>query len=101
MQLKPFKEIIAMSKEKLKETLAPMRAGMVKAKAQLEMYSLDEKIMSKEAAIQEMFASFADEKSVNFPRLMDMLDELEILQGRREQYEIVLSQLFPNEKAAA
>lgn len=97
MQLKPFKEMLSLGKEKLAEMMAPMRAGMVKAKAQLEMYKLDEQILSKEAAIQEMFASFSDEKKVDFPKLMDMLDDLEIMTARKKQYESVLGQLFPDD----
>ena len=36
MQLRPFKELIAMSKEKLDEAMAPIRARQVKSKAEME-----------------------------------------------------------------
>jgi hypothetical protein len=41
MKLKPFAEIIALSKEKLAESLAPIRARKVKSQAELEMAKLD------------------------------------------------------------
>ena len=95
MELQPLKAMLVMGKEKLNELLAPARAKMIKAKADLEMAKLEEQILGKEGAVQELFASFTEEKKVDFPKLMDMLDEIEILKGRQAQYEIVLQQLFP------
>ena len=40
MKLKPFKDLIALSKEKLDEALAPIRARQVKAKAELDRKSV-------------------------------------------------------------
>jgi len=37
MTLKPFAEIIALSKEKLAQSLAPIRARKVKSQAELEL----------------------------------------------------------------
>ena len=44
MKLKPFAEIIALSKEKLSEALAPIRARKVRSQAELEMAKLDDEV---------------------------------------------------------
>ena len=97
MKLKPFKEMLSLSKEKLDEAMAPIRARQVQANADLEMSKLDADILTKETAVQEM----CTEKDVNLPKLIDRLDEIALLERRKEQYEKVLSQLFPKGKKSA
>lgn len=91
MTLKPFAEIIALSKEKLAESLAPIRARKVKSQAELEMAKLDDELVRLEADIQEQCAK----EDLNFPALLDKLDKVALLERRKAQYEIVLAQLFP------
>jgi hypothetical protein len=94
MQLRPFKELVALSKEKLDEAMAPIRARQVKAKADLEMLKIESDILTKETKVQEMCV----EKDINLPKLIDALDEIALLERRRDQYGVVLEQLFPTEK---
>lgn len=91
MQLQPFSKILAMSKEKIDEAMAPIRAKNVKAKADLEMAKLEEEILGKETKVQEMCL----EKEINLPKLLDLLDEIAILEQRKDQYSVVMQQLFP------
>lgn len=91
MKLKPFAEIIALSKEKLAESLAPIRARKVRSQAELEMAKLDDELVRLEADIQEQCAK----EDMSFPSLLDKLDKVALLERRRAQYESVLSQLFP------
>lgn len=91
MELKPFKELIAMSKEKIDEALAPMRARAVKAKAELEMAKLEETRIKLEAAIQEMCVG----KEIDFNTLLNKMDEYDLNERRLAQYGKVLGQLFP------
>lgn len=91
MTLRPFKELIGLSKEKLDEAMAPIRARTVQAKAQLEQAKLDGEILAKESAIQELCIR----KDIDFPALLDALDALALLERRRAQYVNVLAQLFP------
>jgi hypothetical protein len=92
MKLKPFKEIIAMSKEKLAESLAPIRARKVRSQAELEMAKLDDELVRLEADIQEQCAK----EEINFPSLLDKLDKVGLLERRQKQYQKVLSELFPS-----
>jgi hypothetical protein len=91
MKLKPFAEIIAMSKEKLSEALAPIRARKVKSQAELEMAKLDDELVRLEAEIQEQTAK----EDINFPQLLDKLDKVGLLERRKKQYQKVLAELFP------
>ena len=91
MKLKPFAEIISMSKEKLSEALAPIRARKVRSQAELEMAKLDDELIRLEADIQEQCAK----EDINFPSLLDKLDKVALLERRKTQYESVLAQLFP------
>lgn len=91
MKLKPFAEIIALSKEKLAESLAPIRARKVRSQAELEMAKLDDELVRLESDIQEQCAK----EDISFPSLLDKLDKVALLERRKAQYESVLSQLFP------
>lgn len=93
MELRPFKELISMSKEKLDIAMAPIRAKQVKSKAELEMAKIEADILTKETAVQEM----CTDKDINLSNLIDFLDEIALLERRQEQYKKVLNQLFPSE----
>lgn len=93
MKLKPFKELIAMSKEKLDEAMAPIRARQVKSQAELEMAKLDAEILTLESEVQES----CTKKEINFPALLEKLDKVALLERRKGQYTRVLTELFPQE----
>lgn len=91
MKLKPFKELVGLSKEKLDAVLAPVRERQVEAAANLEMSKLDEKLISGEARVQELCAA----KIIDFPTLLRELDDLALTERRLKQYKKILSELFP------
>lgn len=93
MKLKPFKEIIAMSKEKLNEALAPIRARKVKTQAEMKKSEIDEKIITIETEVQEMCST----NNIDFDALLKKLDEIALLERRKRQYDKVLKELFPDE----
>jgi hypothetical protein len=95
MQLKPFKEIIAMSKEKIDEAMAAPRARRIKAQAELERAELENEIETLKSGIEELFADKDSHKSFTFKPLMEKLDKLALLERREKQYAKVLKQLFP------
>lgn len=94
-ELKPFKELIAMSKEKLDDALAPLRARAVKAKADIEMSKIEGGLITLEREVQEMCVS----KEIDFEQLFDKLDESDLMERRLKQYTNVLAQLFPEADA--
>lgn len=98
MELKPFKDVIAMSKEKLTEVMAAPRARRLRAQAEAEMSDLDIEILTLEGKIEESFISEDSYKNFSFKNLLKQLDELALLERRKKQYGKVLGQLFPEKK---
>jgi predicted nuclease of predicted toxin-antitoxin system len=93
MTLKPFRELIALSKEKVDEALAPLRAATAKAKATLKQAEIDEKIAAISQRVQEMAVS----KDIDFDALADKLDEAALLELRKSRFAEITAQLFPQE----
>lgn len=92
MKLKPFAELIKLSKDALNEALAPIRAHKVKTQASLEVAKIDEELVTIESEIQEMCAK----TDLNFQNLLSKLDRFAILERRKRQYGEIIEQLFPN-----
>lgn len=92
MKLKPFAEIIAMTKEGLDIALAPIRARQVKMKAELEMAKIDEQLVTTETKIQELCCS----KDINFDSLIIKLDECALAERRKKQFQKIVNELFPS-----
>ena len=91
MKLVPLKEILAMTKDKLKETMAPIRCAMAKKQAELEKIKLDERIMELQTGLQEKLI----QEKIDFPDIIDTLDEIALLERRKIQFDKVISELFP------
>jgi len=96
MELQPFKVLIGMSKEKLNEAMAPIRAKQVKSKADLEMCKIEAQLLDYQTEIQEMCV----DKDIDLPKLIDKLDDIDLLERRLKKYKSVLKQLFPEKQAA-
>lgn len=92
MKLKPFKELVKLSKEKIDEAKAPIRAHKALAKAKLEIAQLDSDMYDSESAIQEIVL----EKEIDFPKLLKAMDKLELQERTKKQYDKILNQLFPD-----
>ncbi len=93
MKLTPYKQILKMAKEKVDETLAPIRAQRAKKQAELEVAKMDEKIASQEAKIQEI----CSQKEVNFDTLISAQDELALMERRKKQFQKIIQEMFPDE----
>ena len=91
MKLKPFKDLIAMTKEGVDAALAPIRARQVKMKAELEMAKIDETLVSLEAKLQELCSN----KEINFDTVLSKLDEYALAERRKKQFQKIVSELFP------
>lgn len=89
--LKPFAELIALSQEKLDAALAPVRAMKAKSQARVKVAEIDEKIIGLEAGIQEL----ATKKDIDFDKIADKIDELELLELRKGRFDEIVRQLFP------
>jgi len=91
MKLRPYKEYLAMAKEAIDETLAPVRARKAKKQAELEIAKLDEGIATKESKIQEL----CTEKELDFAKIIDEQDKLALQIRRKKQFQKIIDELFP------
>jgi len=96
MKLLSYKEYLAMSKDKINETLAPVRATKAKKQAELKVAEMDEKIASQEAKIQE----YCTCQDLNFEAILDSLDELALMERRKDQLVKIIDSMFPADDKA-
>lgn len=92
MKLKPLAEILAMTKEKLDESLAPMRARQVRAKADLEIAKLEERAVTLEREVAELCAK----KDIDFEAVITKLDDHDLNARRMAQLKGIVGDLFPS-----
>lgn len=90
-QIKSFKELVSMTKEKLDEAMVPLRVRAAKAKAEGEKVNLEQKMMELETKINELCA----QKELNFQKIADNLDEYDLAERRLKQITSLVEQLFP------
>lgn len=88
--LMKYKDVLVLAKDKVKEVMAPLRAREMKKKAELEVCNLESEIAEKEQKIQE----YASEYPVNFGKIIDAIDELELTQRRKDQFEKIIAEMF-------
>ena len=93
MKLKPYKEVLKMAKEKIDESLAPVRAYRAKKQAELEIAKMDEKMASQEAKINELCC----EKELDFDKIISAQDEYALMERRKKQFEKIIKEMFPEE----
>ena len=91
MKLKPYKEILAMAKEKVDETLAPVRANRAKKQAELEIAKMEESIASQEATILELCAS----KEIDFNKIIEAQDKYALTERKINQFKKIIEEMFP------
>ena len=93
MKLIPYKKALQMGKEAVKASLAKAKAKKAKKQAELEMSSIEEQIASMEIALQEACA----EENLSFNRVINLQDNLDLLGRRKEQFQIIINEMFPAE----
>lgn len=91
MQLRPLSEILAASKEKLDEIRAPIRAKAAKAKAAMYEAKLENELADLENKLNDLATS----KELDFEKMADAIDEMEIKEHRLARIQEITDQLFP------
>lgn len=92
--VKPFAEVLAMTKEKLDEALAPIRARSAKAKAVMVLAKLEEQMLNLEREIHEACAS----KELDFDAITAKIDKYELTERKLGQVDKLIADLFPDKK---
>lgn len=91
--VKSFKELISMTKEKLGESMIPLRIRSAKAKAEGLKVELETKMLDLETEINNACA----DKEINFGKVADLVDEYELAERRLNQVTSLVNKLFPQE----
>lgn len=90
-KVRPFVEVVAFSKEKLDEALAPIRARSAKAKAEMAQAKLEEQMVTLEREIHEQCAS----KDIDFDSIIAKIDKYDLTERKRKQIDGLIRELFP------
>lgn len=90
-KLKSYVEIAAMTDEQRAIELAPKRAETTKKRCALKKAEIDEEIAALELQIQEG----ATEKNIDFDELADAIDQIALLELRKQRFDEIAAQLFP------
>ena len=93
MSLIKYKDFLTLCKEKMAEAVAPLRVREMRKKAELELCKLESSIAEKEQSIHELGSSYP----VYFDALIDAIDELDLTIRRKEQFEKIISEMFPED----
>lgn len=88
--LQKYKDLIAMAKDKITETMAPLRATEMKAKAELEIAKIESSIAEKEQKINELSAQYP----INFDAMIDAIDDLDLVKRRKTQFQKIIDEMF-------
>ncbi len=94
MSLLKYKDALTFCKDKIKKSMAPLRSREMRKKGELAACVIDSNIAEKEQSIQE----YASEYPVNFDKLIDATDELELLKRRKEQLKKIINEMFGEQK---
>lgn len=93
-KVKPFAEVVGLSKEQLDVELAPIRARSAKAKAELAQAKLEEQMVTLERQIHEGCV----DKDINFDSIISRIDQYELAERKKKQIDGLIHSLFPDGK---
>lgn len=91
MKLKPYAEILKMTKEAVTAALAPVRAMQAKSQAKLETSKLEEIKVTLEAEIEELCMKHP----IPFDTIIEKMDKLALTERKQKQFEKITTELFP------
>lgn len=93
MALMKYKDILVLAKEKINEAMAPLRAREMRKKGELEACKLESTIAEKEQKIQELASKYP----IDFDKLIDAIDDLELVSRRKDQFDKIINEMFGDE----
>lgn len=88
-----YKDLLLLAKEKIDEAMAPLRAREMRKKGELEVIKLEAEIAEHESKMQKMKSTYP----LNYESILDHIDELNLLQRRKDKFEEIIAELFADE----
>jgi uncharacterized coiled-coil protein SlyX len=92
-----YAQLVKLGKDAVRETMAPMRAKEMKLKAQTRLAELESKIAEGEQRVVELCSVYP----IDYDKVVDAMDATGLLKRRKEQFELIVAELFPAESATA
>lgn len=93
MKLMPYKKLLKLTKEKIDDALAPIRANQAKKQCELEIAKMEETIATAESDIHEICAKHP----LDITKLIKQQDELALMERKKKQLEKIIEQLFASD----
>ena len=90
-KVKPFAEVLKMSKEALDDALAPIRARSARAKADMVGAKLEEEMIDFERRIHEACA----DKELDFDKIIGLINKFDLAERKQKQVGKLIAELFP------
>ncbi len=90
MNLMKYEDVLALCKDSVNEIKAPFRAREMSKKAELEVCKLESAIADREQKIQDLSCEYP----IKFDKLIEAIDDLELTIRRKEQFEIIIKDMF-------
>lgn len=94
MKLISFKECLKRGKQAIDEALIPIRVAQGKSQADMEKLKIDEKIIGLDIKMQELIL----QSPLPFDKIIECMDESDLLNRRKAQFSVIVEELFPEEK---
>lgn len=94
MKLISFKECLKRGKQAIDEALIPIRVAQGKSQADMEKLKIDEKIIGLDIKMQELII----QSPLPFDKIIECMDESDLLNRRKAQFSVIVEELFPEEK---
>lgn len=91
LTLKPFKDIVRMTKDGMDTMLAPVRERQVKAKVTLKLAQIDEELVRLEREIQEAWAS----KEPDLEAIYVKVNKYELAERQSRVFTKMMEDMFP------
>jgi len=91
MELKPYKELVALTKEKLDAAMLPLTVRKAKAKAEVRSSEIEQEMLELESEINEMCAG----KDFDFDKIIDKMNSYDLKERKLKQVTKLVDQLFP------
>ena len=85
-----YTKLLKMCKEKISESLAPLKANEMHRKADLEIAKLDSEIAQKEFLVSEAKAEYP----IDFNKIINAMDEVEFAKLNLERMKEIVEDLF-------
>jgi hypothetical protein len=85
-----YTKLLKMCKEKITESLAPLRSHEMLKKAELEVAKLDSDIACKENLVNEAKSEYP----IDFDKIINAIDDVELTKLKRERMEDIIADLF-------